>query len=697
METENPKQKPKQLLNFLSHFIWIVFLIVIFFVVLIGVNHHSVPVIYGTQQTEEWNSSYDPHVFGFVSDAHLSQYFPHSIDDTKIIFNILNDTGVEKILVTGDICDNFGSRTMIKHGHQFQKDFNTYVDIVKDYPNDFIIVASGNHDEFGIDIYNSSKHYILQYVKFYKENEIYKDYNNFLISKVKYDDIDIFVMNPYHYPTVNAGLGYYMNIKSEMIDRIESVLSEPSNAKARILITHFPLSYTTVTVKSKSKKTLMDVMTSSNMTVLLAGHTHRELIVHRKTTLEIHPWAIKRGLRVSRAYRYITVDNGNFNDHSFNLKVERPSAIVTYPITKKLISDRTDFSIKTFNQADIRVIHFSENPNLTITATCKCEETGFQSKSTLLKFQRVIRRNQSLYSTSLKQLCDPYDTINQTNTAEFTLTFSGDYNYTTVFVAGNYVQLDREKLDTDVSSRKALFVVGVIAWILVLIIWCPFPPLDYFASYCNWVWGQNNEYQKNCKNETVKYISIIFGFTYMKSQIYQVITKWMQIVYFIFIFTPLFIPFCVIKVGKYYGLVGFFGYYLTSFAFDYWPLTLSCFFALIVLTPSTIIFAEIAFLIQTKKWTYFIIAYILLEALHIILIVIIVAATLYQSTTTAFSILSPLFVFEPIIILIMEILSLHRLRKKEKEIVNKNEEKFDNYDNENIDNEKDIVHQGIKL
>lgn len=240
-------------------------------------------------------------------------------------------------------------------------------------------------------------------------------------------------------------------------------------ANARILITHFPLSYTTERVRSKSKKTLMQVMTTNNMTVLLAGHTHRELIVHRNTTLEIHPWAIKRG----------SVFHRLFGDHAFNLEVERPKAIVTYPVKKKILSHRTDFSIKTFNMADVRVVLFSQNPNLSITVTCKWKSKEFKSEPTLLKFQRVIRRNQSLYSTPLKQFCDPCDTVNQSNSTEFVLAFSGDYDQETVFVVGNYVRLSHEKLYTDVSSRKALLVVGVICWILILITWCW---IQFFSS-----------------------------------------------------------------------------------------------------------------------------------------------------------------------------------------------------------------------
>lgn len=194
----------------------------------------------------------------------------------------------------------------------------------------------------------------------------------------------------------------------------------------------------------------------------------------------------------------------------------------------------------------------------------------------------------------MKQLSDPYDTVNQSNSTEFVLAFSGDYDQETVFVVGNYVQLSREKLYTDVSSRKALLVVGVICWILILITWCPFPPLNCFTYYCNFIWGKDVEYKDDCKYKAIEVISIKFGFTYMKSQIYQGISKWIQID-FVFVFTPLFVPFCMLKVGKYYGFIGFFGYYLDSFALNHWPLTLSCFFALIVLLPSTIIFAEIAF------------------------------------------------------------------------------------------------------
>ena len=108
-----------------------------------------------------------------------------------------------------------------------------------------------------------------------------------------------------------------------------------------------------------------------------------------------------------------------------------------------------------------------------------------------------------------------------------------------------------------------------------------------------------------------------------------------------------------------------------------------------------IIFAEIAFMIQTKKWNYYIIAYFLLETLHIVLIVVMVSATLYQSTTTDLSILSPIFVFIPIVILIMQALSLKRIREKENE--KETDDSDNNEYNENHDHEKDIINQGIKL
>lgn len=184
---------------------------------------------------------------------------------------------------------------MIKHGHQFKKDFDTYINIVKEYPSDFNIVASGNHDEFGIDVYNSPKHYIIHYICFCKKKKFttsmktssFQEWNTTTLTSLCWTCITI--------QRWKLDLAITWTYTAGWSTELSLFYRRKVTANARILITHFTLSYTTERVRSKSKKTLMWVMTINNMTVLLAGHTHRELIVHRNTTLEINTWAIKRG------------------------------------------------------------------------------------------------------------------------------------------------------------------------------------------------------------------------------------------------------------------------------------------------------------------------------------------------------------------------------------------------------------------
>ena len=173
----------------------------------------------------------------------------------------------------------------------------------------------------------------------------------------------------------------------------------------------------------------------------------------------------------------------------------------------------------------------------------------------------------------------------------------------------------------------------------------------------------------------------------MKSQIYQNIPKWIQIVFFFLVLSPLFVPICLLKSGNSYGFIYFIGYYLKSFAFDYWPVTLTSYFVLFVLLPSTIIFAEIAYFIQTKKCSYSFLVDVCLVLMQFLMIAIVAETSLYQSTTLIFTICSPLFVIEPIIILIMEIFTFSKYSKQYDAKEYKIQDEFDKdekYTNEKI-------------
>lgn len=611
--------------------------------------NHEIPEIKRNQQLLKWNSSYDPHIFGLISDAHISPFNPVRNSNTKSILKILSESGVEKILVAGDISDNFGSNGSFKHGQQYENDFLEYKKIVDHYPSDFLIVASGNHDEFGVEDYNSENHYILKYCDFYKNNEIYKKYENFLISKVNYDDIEIFVMNPYHYPTVRAGVGYLMHMTTKMLDQIEKGLSEKSNSSTRLLMTHFPVSFSNQHARSSSGKSLFEIMSSSNLTSIISGHSHTYRVIHRNSSLELHSPSISPGRYYRLCYGYISIDNGGFSYQMSSLNQSKPTAVLTYPIEKKFLSKMSDFSIHNYNESEVHVVTFSENPNLNISV--KCSKDNFNGGyNGYLKFQRIIRPNQSLYSIPLKKLCGELTN----GFGDFHLTFSGDWSYSADFFFGDTVKLGKEVIEEDLNLYIGTFSIGLLMWLFVLYVWCPFFSPSKFCNDLNlWICGASMK-------PKAKYFGLLLGFLVMKSRIYNNLNKRTQFWYFIVLLSPIFLPISLMQIGKnQIGLILFFGYYLKGdFVLDFWGLDLFALFAILVLVPSTIVFSAIAQIRQTVKCHPVFIFDIGLAIGQVWLIVFAIGRFLYQSTPLWLAITSPVFGFGSLIILFLELLEL---------------------------------------
>ncbi|KAK8853007.1 Transmembrane protein 62 [Tritrichomonas musculus] len=685
-----------------SNYLWLIFFCPFILYFKYSAHYQKVPIIKSFNQSEEWNSSFDPHIFGFISDMHITSKYPNTITSAELVLQVLNETGVEKILIAGDISDNFFFKKSIKHGCQIEDDFINYKSIADNYPSEFLIVASGNHDEFAVETYNSSNHFILKYCDFYSKNGKYKKYDNFLISKVKYDDIEFFVMNPYHYPTVPAGLGFSSDITKEMLDKIESFLSSPSNSKTRILMTHYPTSFTNYWTKSSSHKTLAGILASSNLSLILCGDTHHELILHTKTSLEIHARGVKPSQNSGGGYRYISIDNGGLNDQGFILNKEKPFAVLTYPVKKKYVSDRTDFSHKKFRQAEVRVVHFSENNNLNISVSCSSKNKDYKDiKTTFLKFQRIIRPNQSLYSTALSQLCHittnkhknirgkekisekdsdsdenslNFDDFGISDLYEFRLSFSGDWNYEAEFVSGDQVELGKEILAKNMDRRMIIISIGIFCFLIIFFVWFPLPPLKYFDRLSSWISNRRIPKLGNKINLFDKIIGILFGFIVIKSRIYNNLPKFVRLTYFAFVLSPFFLPISLMKIGENsYGFICFFGYYLNGFYVDLWGVQLTSYFALFVLLPSTFVFSSISYFKQTKVFHFVFLIDIAVAFLQLFLIKVAIGNALFQSASLEFAVTSPLFAIVPTLIIVMEIFQIWSISKSTQ---NSNEDQF---------------------
>lgn len=617
-------------------------------------NYSYNPIIKSNKFCGKFKSSYNPHIFGFISDLHItSSFYPQRISDTESILTILNESGVERVLIGGDIVENYDSK-YFKYGHQTESDFISYSKIEKKYSSDFFIVASGNHDEFGIEEYQSNDHYILKYCSFYSKQNKYKKYENFYISKVYIDDIELFVLNPFIYPTTKAGIGFFMRFTTEMLDALEKVLYEPFDSKStiRLLLTHSPFFFSNLNAKSSSHKTLIEILSSSNLTSILVGHTHHERVVHRNGTIEIQSISVKDSIFKGRGYNLISIDNNGFSYHSFNLIHERPQALLTFPIEKRLVSKMTDFSFDKFNEAEIRVVHFSENSNLNISVKC---DGNFGVKTGLLHFQRVIRRNESLYSIPLNEVCPLKKFENVNEISEFRLTFSGDWNYSSEFVVGNSVTLEKEAKEKDLDVFIGIGAVGFLSWIFLVFIWSPIKP----PKYCDEV----NLLICNLETFSIKNIlGLLFGPFAIKSRIYHNVSRKVRNAYFIICIVFLYFPMCFMNVGKnYWGYIIFYGYCLVDFQYDYWGQVLFGFFVILVLIPSTVVFSAMAQFNQILCFYPVFIIDIAFALFQIVGVFIGMLNVVHMSTDKLLSITSPLFGIAPLIIFYLEAILFRKI------------------------------------
>ncbi|KAK8888706.1 Transmembrane protein 62 [Tritrichomonas musculus] len=630
-----------------SQYSWLAIFGSFFFIFYLTLYYHDPPTI-NSLPSSKWDSASDPHIFGLVSDIHISKYNNKTSKDTESALSIFTESGVEKILICGDLVENFeGKSSLFRNSRQLEEEFVQYKKLEDKYQKDFIIVASGNHDEFTLDTYNSKIHYLLKYCSYYSKNNFFADWKNFVISKFKYHDIEIFVLNIYNYPSSPSRIGHYSDVTPEILDIIEQKLSEPSNSTVRLLINHYPLHFYNEYARSSSKKNLIEIISSYHISAVLTGHTHKMRIMHHNETLEIHPYALK----TFREYAYISMDNGGLSFHEFSLNNDKPLAILTYPINKKLISKETDFTFSNFEKADIRVICFSERQDLKINVHC---HWGNNTNQGALHFQRIIRTNESLYSIPLKDICKINDDhiFIEKKFEEFHLSFSGDWNHSTDFIVGDSATLSKEYLENDFQPFYGLIFISLIYYLIVLFVFGPFPPSTYCQKANEWI---SNMSEEHC------ILGVIFGFLPMKARIYNNFQRTHRNTIFFVALFPFFLPSGLIRFyDQSYGFFFIYGYYFKKVCYDLYGQIFAAFFVIIVLLPATIVFSSLAQLQQMNRWCPAFYFDVFFGLLQIPLTFFGIFTIMHQSTNLVLSILSPYFSFAPIILIILQLHILYK-------------------------------------
>ncbi|OHT04028.1 hypothetical protein TRFO_28518 [Tritrichomonas foetus] len=652
----------------LLQYLWIFFIGLLIVPFILFTKYQKVDIINSYHNTKEWNSSIDPILIGVISDLHISPFYPENGQSLIQIIHLLkNQINVEKIVCLGDLVENWGTNSTFRTAHQFEEDFIEYRNIIEKSYNlinpiksmnsntsnndqnisfsqleNFLIEISGNHDEFSIEKYNSDNHYILKYSSFYQGKDEYKDYENFLISNFTYNDEIMFILlNLYHYPSPPARIGYFADLTREMLDIIEQKMNNLSNSniQTRILLSHFPINYHNSWMKSSTKKTFQEILSSNNISLILSGHTHKHRTIHHNGTLEI----ISNSVMDNKAFGLLTIDNSRISFHNYSLNFDSDLyGAVTHPIPKHLLTKFTDFSEQC---NEIRVIIFKKDPNLilnfSITNNSDIDSNRPVSLKGTLQFQRYINNQSSLYSSPLNLLnnCSVNNSTLDSGydffDGQFTLTFFGDWNYTMQFVVQNSVKLDKEMLENETNANIGICFINAIFWIVIIYILFPTKKCDPSYNFHGNIFVN------------------IFGFIAIKDRIHKSIPKNILNIILWISFAPFIIPSIFLKVGGTYGFICTFGYFLQDvFVFDLWGLLFSSYFVFLVLLPSVLVFSIISLSISFIPYC---IVSLFAIVIQLFLIIISIGIIVYQSTNFALAISSPFFGILPLILIALEL------------------------------------------
>jgi hypothetical protein len=282
--------------------------------------------------------------------------------------------------------------------------------------------------------------------------------------------VEVVSIVPLRYPTPHAKLGFWIYPTREMLDAIEAGLEGPS-AGVRIVQCHFPVNLWSRTTRSKSGRTIGEILARGNVSLVLTGHLHpeRPMFLHTDGVLEV----VGPDLRWHERFGMVTVDNGRVVYHEVPLG-ETPFAVVSHPVPRTQLSTATAFAEQA---TEVRVIVFSGREDLSIFVSGAVNDR--------LNFTAKIAENVSLYTCPLEAM---------KRSTPYKLTFSGDWKSEMEFSIADYVSdLPDEAIYGFQNWQITAYVALGGLFTFLLVITFPFGRLEFAEQCAAWIAERSSE------------------------------------------------------------------------------------------------------------------------------------------------------------------------------------------------------------
>jgi hypothetical protein len=559
-ETEidtNSRTDRRRLVPFwLSQYLWLGVVGIAFLSGLFIVERRTVDQIPSASRV--FNSSADPVYMAVVADPHIDT--PSNLHAYRYVqaLEFAQNISVDTFVVAGDLVTNWGGKTLVRYGDQFESEFIAFRRLTNHFSFKYFFDLPGNHDEFGLLSYASPRHHY----RFYSVTNYSNDEDKFRIFTVETPDFAFIFLNPFYFPTTHAVIDFWAHPRDKMLDDFERAVRQFANHTNLFLFTHFPGQMWLGERSQQFSKRFESILNASNAHLMVTGHLHprQPKFMHHGNLLEVVAvdtvWHSSLGI--------ITVDNGCAVFHSVNTE-HCPTGFVTNPIPLNQITHRS-----VFNECNltIRVLVHGEHCRKAVISANGCIN---------LTFDRIVRPRVCLFSA--------FATFNP---GYHTLHFSGVLINSTHFFVGNFTDPQIEISYSFPQIFKIGRVSAVVLWALLALVLFPYQPtrLKFMtATAIAWLAGDSTESQW--------LMCTVGGALVVRARI-QLLPFTIRCILFGACIMPLFVPFIWFEVEGYHGKVDIHGYTISETVSDVWGLLFPLFYQAFVITPATLLASSIA-------------------------------------------------------------------------------------------------------
>ena len=565
---------------FLSEFGFLFILGFILFIAYIIPEYHS-KKIFTSKKSLVFDR--DPIIFIHSTDIHISINRKERTDGSTIFMMSLIKYNPDLFLLTGDYVDNFkaGQRLGGQNLEEW-KIYNITIRTLLIKKGFKVLDVSGNHDQFGVDEFNSKENNYLDYSFSFNRTNTNNE-SEFFIRKMNINinniNLTFLLINDYRYPVHRPPYSVEQYTTINQLDLLEKIINSLKE-KEIFILSHFPVDRAWL-LKSSNGNSFEDLVSNEKVYALFTGHEHpKEVkIIHHSS---------KGGLEYCTPSAFdkkkaglITLDNGNLIYHEVYIPYygKKPLFFLTYPTPNEQITSHHYFNINNFY---IRVIAYISDVNIKIKI--EGDINGY------LVYDHKLKNGALLFKFHVNNLNDGKYNIHIYDENGL----GCDIN--TEFTIGEKYEGKREKFIHQISFLLiARFLIIPFFFFLLIIVFPFFPSLNISKVKIIEESIENQLYKTNELSKILIYIYLIIlspFFLRLRLQTTPEIKKILRYALFIAFIYPLILPIHFIqsingKIGYSFFVFVFFDgkaiyqHWSLQFTFLYYGTTLFPFIFLI--------------------------------------------------------------------------------------------------------------------